>query len=86
LQPTLKHLVELVDFDLYKEEDDDLYNSLHKMASELTEDILDFCRDKASDLYRTLENEYDYLTSDESIKETCEANEYLFTASGQLIY
>jgi len=29
-------------------------------------------------IYRQLEDEYDYLTSDEAIKETIEANEYFF--------
>lgn len=33
-------------------------------------------------LYRTLEREYEYLTSDEAVIETIEANEYEFTEDG----
>ncbi len=34
-------------------------------------------------LYKSLENEYDYLTSEEAIVESIKANEYLFTADGK---
>lgn len=34
-------------------------------------------------LYQTLKNSCDYLTSDKSVKESIEANEYLFTANGK---
>lgn len=37
-------------------------------------------------LYRTLEKEYEYLTSDEAIKETIEANGYEFLESGEHYY
>jgi hypothetical protein len=39
-----------------------------------------FCRE----IYRALETEYDYLTSEEAIIETIEANEYEFTEDGEL--
>ncbi|MCK5605077.1 antitoxin of toxin-antitoxin stability system [Candidatus Pacearchaeota archaeon] len=35
-------------------------------------------------IYKQLEAEYDYLQSDEAIKETIEANDYEFTAEGKL--
>jgi hypothetical protein len=34
-------------------------------------------------LYKTLENQYDFLTSDTAIKESILTNEYLFTADGR---
>lgn len=34
-------------------------------------------------LYKTLEKQYEYLTSDEAVKEAIEANEYWFTKEGQ---
>lgn len=34
-------------------------------------------------LYRQLEREYDYLSSDEAVDETIAANEYTFTAAGR---
>jgi hypothetical protein len=35
-------------------------------------------------IYRRLEKEYEYLTSDESIIETIHANEYEFTEDGKI--
>ncbi|OZA08171.1 MAG: antitoxin of toxin-antitoxin stability system [Rhodobacterales bacterium 17-64-5] len=40
-------------------------------------------RDLASWLYRQLEQEYDYLTSDEAVDETLIANGYTFTEKGR---
>ena len=34
--------------------------------------------------YRQLENEYEYLNSDESVDDLIRANEYTFTESGKL--
>lgn len=34
-------------------------------------------------LYKSLQEEYEYQTSDETLRETFEANEYLFTADGK---
>jgi hypothetical protein len=77
-----------LDFTVYSDalmNNDDLYNVIYGMAGELEEDILDFCRDKASDLYRSLEREYEFQTSDEVIADSCEANEWYFTERGSLI-
>lgn len=35
-------------------------------------------------IYRDLENEYDYLTSDEAVRDSIEANDYEFTATGKV--
>lgn len=40
-------------------------------------------RDLARWLYRQLEREYDYLTSDEAVDEAIVANEYSFTVDGK---
>ncbi len=48
------------------------------------EDVLtEALRDLARWLYRQLEREYEYLTSDETVDEAITANEYAFTASGK---
>lgn len=43
-------------------------------------------KDLSSWLYESLQNEYEYLTSEESFKESCEANEYTFDSNGNLDY
>lgn len=58
---------------------------LERQFEELRLDIENFCRDKAVELYRQLEREYEYLTSDESIKESAEANEWYFDKHGRII-
>lgn len=39
-------------------------------------------KDKVHECYRNLQQSYDYLTSDEAIKESIEANEFEFTETG----
>ena len=76
------------DLDIYSDrisDNDDACSKIYLMVDKLGEDIIDFCRDKASDLYRSLENEYEYMLSDEAISESCEANEYYFTKKGRII-
>lgn len=45
--------------------------------------VTDALRDLANWLYRQLEQEYDYLTSDETVDETLVANGYTFTEEGR---
>ena len=45
--------------------------------------VIEALRDLARWLYRQLEREYNYLTSDEAVDETIMANEWTFTAQGQ---
>jgi len=66
-------------------DNDDLSLAIYNMADALSEEILDHCRDLASDLYRDLENEYEGMLTDEYIADECEANEYLFDEYGRLI-
>lgn len=72
------------DFNCYYDEDKLLYDHLEKESEKLEGVLLDFARDKAQDIYRSLEKEFDYLTSREQIIETIEANEYLFDEFGRL--
>ena len=48
------------------------------------DDIVEELRDFMRWIYSRLEKEYEYLTSEESIKETIEANEYEFDENGDL--
>jgi hypothetical protein len=48
---------------------------LEDELSDLEEDSIEQWRSYMQDLYRRLENEYDYLTSDEAVWDTIEANE-----------
>lgn len=45
-------------------------------------DVRDEMRSFAHWIYKSLEQEYDYLTSDEAMRESIEANGYLFTEEG----
>jgi len=54
------------------------------VTAEQENGITEYLRDLMKWLYKTLENEYNYLQSDEAIKETIEANDYDFTENGRL--
>jgi len=56
----------------------DYYNQEHE------ENITELLRDYMEWIYRSLEKDYEYLTSEKAIIETIEANEYEFTADGKL--
>jgi len=47
------------------------------------EDLIAVLRDLADWLYRALEREYEYLTSDETVDDGMAANDYTFTAEGR---
>jgi hypothetical protein len=73
-----------MDWDGYNNFDDDdargdVYETLHELLEDewqsLEQDILDISRGYMRDLYRKLEKEYDYLTSDEAVWETIVAND-----------
>ena len=54
-------------------------------TSELEDKITDYIRGLCRKLYRYLEDEYDYLTSDESVKSTLIDNDYEFDEKGNII-
>ena len=53
------------------------------MTADAEEVVIEALRDLARWLYRQLEREYDYLSSDEAVDETIIANEYTFTEAGR---
>lgn len=67
------------------------YNDFHytpdgkatEQAAGLEDEILEWARDKARKLYKDLEAEYEYLTSEEVLLENAHANGYLFDDRGK---
>ena len=53
------------------------------MTADAEETIIEALRDLARWLYRQLEREFDYLSSDAVVDETIAANEYTFTEAGR---
>ncbi|WP_336741425.1 antitoxin of toxin-antitoxin stability system [Aureimonas altamirensis] len=53
------------------------------MTVDAEEIVTEALRDLARCLYRQLEHDYDYLTSDEAVDETIIANDYTFTETGR---
>lgn len=52
--------------------------------AELISEVLAWAKEKAGELYKNLETEYEYQRSDEYLKEMCDSNEYVFTEDGAL--
>lgn len=74
-----------LDFNCYYDEESLLYKHLEEEFNKLESVLLNFARDKAQDIYSSLEKEFDYLTSREQIIETIEANDYLFDEDGRIM-
>lgn len=55
-----------------------------EMTSDAEEEITQLLRDFADWIYRQLENEYNYQTSEEAALESIEANDYDFTEDGEI--
>jgi len=53
------------------------------MTADAEDIVIEALRDLARWLYRQLEREYEYLTSDEAVDESIIANDYTFTGSGR---
>ena len=53
------------------------------MTADAEETVIEALRDLARWLYRQLEREYDYLTSDDIVDDAITANAYTFTAAGR---
>jgi len=60
------------------------YKWLESFAYDFEGFIVDKYEDLCRDLYRSLEKEYDYLTSEGAILESLEANEYEFDINGNI--
>ena len=50
----------------------------------LEDSITEAYHDECDEIYRKLEKEYDYLVSDESVKETLLANDWEFDEFGKI--
>jgi hypothetical protein len=55
----------------------------HPIVNRGDDDLIEALRDLANWLYRALEREYEFLTSDEIVDEGMSANGYTFTAEGR---
>ncbi|MBS0482844.1 MAG: antitoxin of toxin-antitoxin stability system [Proteobacteria bacterium] len=53
------------------------------MTADAEDAVIEALRDLARWLYRQLEREYQYLSSDEAVDETITANQYTFTETGR---
>ena len=68
--------------------DAEYWNSRKKeqygIPPEQEDDILEGCRAAMKAMYRILEKEYDYLTSDEAVEETLSVNEHKLDKDGKI--
>jgi hypothetical protein len=59
------------------------FKRLNALLDTFVEEVESLRYDLCREIYKSLEKEYDYLTSDEAIKESIEANEVEFLATGK---
>jgi hypothetical protein len=64
----------------------ELFGSIggHDALTDMEKDMLESARDYAAKIYTNLEEEYDYLSSEEAFAETAEANEWSFDETGEM--
>jgi hypothetical protein len=72
-----------MDIDIYGRLGWDATNVLG-LIKQLEEDILKHHQELNKEIYRDLEKEWDYLCSEESVEESCEANDWRFLEDGAL--
>jgi hypothetical protein len=63
--------------------DDDFYTSYERDTDSDGYEVVQVLREFADWIYSSLESEYEYQNSNESVDESIEANEYTFTESGK---
>jgi hypothetical protein len=59
------------------------YKNIDEILQSLCEKIEVIRLEKSKEIYKSLEQQYDYLQSDEAVKETIIANDYEFTKDGK---
>jgi len=59
-------------------------SKIEDLRAELENEIETERRQLSKDIYKDLENDYDNLTTDESVIETLKMNEYYFTENGEI--
>lgn len=72
-----------VDVEILDEPED--WEEPYGFTEDLEEEVTKFLKSKCDDLYQSLEKEYDFLTSDEIVKETLIGNDYEFDEKGNTI-
>jgi hypothetical protein len=65
--------------------DRSLYQWLMSFENDFEDFVIDYYKDLCLNLYKDLETEYNYLTSDEVIKESLIENDYEFDINGNII-
>jgi len=63
----------------------DVYSDVRDVDADTVNEVQTLLRDFMRWMYRTLEREYEYQTSDEYISEIIRANEYEFYADGSMV-
>ena len=63
---------------------EDLTEKQSILLDELTDIVIEEARDTAKQIYRDLEKEYEYMTSDEALTEYFTDNDYDFEANGKM--
>jgi hypothetical protein len=58
---------------------------VHNLVSELDDALKEEVRAYCKEIYKRLNEEYDWLVEDEQIEDACEANDWRFTEKGELI-
>lgn len=56
-----------------------------KSMTDIAEAIEQSARDYADEIYKQLREEYDYLTSEENLIQSCEANDWQFNNEGEMV-
>jgi RNAse (barnase) inhibitor barstar len=59
------------------------FKRAEKFTNEFQEALTELMRSLADCYYKNLDSQWDYINSEESIKESIEANEYTFTKNGE---
>ena len=57
---------------------------IQAQADRLSEEMTSFAREKSRELYKQMNDDYDNATSDESLKDSINVNEYEFTEDGKI--
>lgn len=65
-------------YDYYQASD-----KVSEQAADFEEELAEICREYMREVYRDLEKEYDYQTSEEAVAEMCAANDYEFYENGK---
>ena len=74
----------LTEYEKFQEKLDDEFLDDYEVEQDIEELESEFLQTLLEDYRIILKNEYEYLTSEEAIRETIIANEYDFTADGKL--